>query len=197
MRILIFAALALCFAPIQNAKADSQAGDPESILAALRSPDKGRRIGALNAIPSIPGYPHQAEDLLPALLWMADGDDPDLATMAQAQATALGWPGTYCLPCVRRLAAREDLIFKMMALSMLVKLAWQNPAAMAILLEVNRNHTAGNGAMVHKYASLLGELSCGTDPDMELWNSHAGHFLGRMIESLQAGGKKCGRSPKP
>ncbi len=119
---------------------DPRFQDPESVLQALRDPDKALCQAALAAIPGLPGYPQSAQDLLPALLWMAHGDDADLAAAAKAQARSLGWPKAYNLEGVHRLAVREDNVFRMMALDMLVRLAWRDPEAMTLLLEVSRTH---------------------------------------------------------
>jgi hypothetical protein len=88
------------------------------------------------------------------------------------------------------MAAREDALYKMMALSMLSKLAWDDPGAMTILLEVNRNHSHGTGTMIRAFASLVRERSCGSQLEMDAWNSRAVHLRERMINALHEGGPK-------
>ncbi|HXB97979.1 MAG TPA: hypothetical protein VNZ54_07995 [bacterium] len=185
---LVLAALA---APCARA-ADPGSGlkDPESILQALRSTDTAQCQTALVAIAALPGYPQSAQDLLPALLWMAHGDDPDLVAAAKLQAQALGWPKTYNLEAVHRLAVREDNVFRMMALDMLVRLAWRDPEAMALLLEVNRTHAHGTGVMIRAFASSLREVECPTDPEMDDWNTRMVPFRQRMLNALHDGGAK-------
>jgi hypothetical protein len=182
--------LALAAPPVHATGPDTRFKDPESILQALRSPDKDQAQAALAAIPAVPGYPQAAQDLLPALLWMAHGDDPDLAPAAQAQARSLGWPKTYDLECVHRLAMREDNVFRMMALDMLVRLAWRDPEAMTLLLEVSRNHARGTGVMIRAFASSLREVECPDGPQMDRWNSRMVPFRQRMLNALHDGGVK-------
>jgi len=180
---------ALAALPARAADADPGFKDPETILLALRSADKGQSQAALAAIPKLPGYPQAAQDLLPALLWMAHGDDPDLAGPAQAQAQALGWPKTYDLECVHRLAKREDNVFRMMALDMLVRLAWRDPEAMTLLLEVSRTHAQGTGVMIRAFASSLRETECPSQAEMDDWNTRLAPFRQRMLNALHDGGR--------
>jgi hypothetical protein len=127
-------------------------------------------------------------DVLPALLWMAEGQDEELAAAAKAQATALGWPGSYCLPCVRKLARREDSIYRMMAIAFLNRLAWSDPGAMTILLEVNRDHARGQGPAIRAYAQALARRYCGSDLEMTDWNKRAVPLRPRMLNALAGGG---------
>jgi hypothetical protein len=188
--IVALVLLALAAPPVRAADPGPVFKDPESILQALRTSDKAQGQAALAAIPALPGYPQAAQDLLPALLWMAHGDDPDLSAAARAQAHALGWPKTYDLECVHRLAIREDNVFRMMALDMLVRLAWRDPEAMTLLLEVSRNHARGTGVMIRAFASSLREVECPIQPQMDDWNARMVPFRQRMLNALHDGGAK-------
>jgi hypothetical protein len=192
MRPCLFALVLLVLAipTARAAEADTAFQDPESILQALRSTDQAQCQAALAAIPKLPGYPKAAQDLLPALLWMAHGDDPELAAAARSQAHSLGWPKTYDLECVHRLAMREDSVFRMMALDMLVRLAWRDPEAMTLLLEVSRTHARGTGVMIRAFASSLREVECPMEADMDDWNARMVPFRQRMINALHDGGSK-------
>lgn len=175
-----------------TAEADELPAPPgtDTLLADLRSADKAVAQQALASIPGLAGYPRAAQDLLPALLWMADNDDPDLAAAARSQAAALGWPKTYCLYCVRRLAVRQDGVYKLMGLTLLAKLAWEDPAAMMVLLEINRNHVRGNGSMIRAFAAVVKARPCRSDLEMQDWNNRAVRWRPRMVNALHNGGSR-------
>jgi hypothetical protein len=111
-------------------------------------------------------------------------DDEEVGEEAEAQAEALGWPGHYCLDCIRKFASRQDGIYKMMGLKALTQIAWKDPEAMTILIEITKNTRSGANAMVRSVSSGLVHADCGNQSDMDAWNARALPFLGRIQSAL-------------
>lgn len=166
--------------PVPSAHLDQALIEKE--LLALRSADREVVLRTLRDLSTLDGYPKVAEPLLPALLWIKEGADEELAEEASVQAGALGWPVKYCLSCLRQFAARQDNVYKIMGIKALGEIAWHDPEAMLALLEIAKEAHNPDPVygMVRATAAALEHIGCPLPDDMERWNQAALPWMGRM-----------------
>ena len=160
----------------------SSTSQVEGALLNLRSADESVVLQTLEGLPAMKGYPDSAQPLLPALIWIKAADKEDISEEAGDRLEEMGWPKKYCLPCIRKFAARQDNVYKMMGISALVDIAWTDPEVMLLLLQISQGSKPEINAMVRAAAATLSRETCTMQDDMEAWNLKALPFLGPMQE---------------
>lgn len=187
LRILFFAlALAATSAAAPPPGLDPRS-ESEATLQALRSEDIAKVLLALKGIPAMKDYPDSAQGLLPALLWIKEGGIVDLAQEADIQARALGWPAKYCLSCLRKFAARQDKVYKLMGLSALAGIVWRDPEAMLALVEISQAARGQVSNMARGVALKVEHGACGSQREMEAWNERMEPLMARMRTAFGSG----------